>query len=521
MRWVILSLAALALVGCKKSVETGGSRSSTNPEAIGGWGKQLMRGKMTGLRLTPDFKTATVLVDPEPPRLEGAPAQMRIGELWAVSLDTGAAKKLGEGVTNLPGGYLTSPDGRWAAVLQGYDAASETGRLTVSALSGKVPPVQLGERVGFIAISPDSKWIAFVDGTALKLAPLGGEARLVADGVSTTQFSPDSKWLIYRQTLSQGGGLFAMKLGAKAAATRLGERVGDYGISPDSKRVAFTVRSTKTRDTYDLFLAELGGGAGKLLTVGTSLFAFSKDGKWLARTEGVRPDQLGDLVVGGADGGTPHTIGEHAASFTFSPDSKSIAALVQYNPRGPWGSLAVAPVEGGAAQIVGEKVNAFDWGPKSQTVAFIARVIKPIVSEDLFVFRVGDKEAKRIAEYAFGYEFSPDGDSLLFRQHCISKGRACELDQLPLPAADKPKPLLDGVYSFKPSRDGSRVLLSFGRMDSDAYDTGMVNVKSGAHRTLDGYTVLPAWFAAEDGSRAVYVIDGPHQQGLYLATGLP
>jgi hypothetical protein len=66
--------------------------------------------RATDLRLTPDRTVATYLAMAEKPHLEGVPPQMVIGVLNAVSLSGGLPRRLGSGVTNLPGGYLFSPD---------------------------------------------------------------------------------------------------------------------------------------------------------------------------------------------------------------------------------------------------------------------------------------------------------------------------------------------------------------------------------------------------------------------------
>ncbi len=69
-------------------------------------GKQVAQGDGIDLRVTPDGKFATYLLDAQKPRLDGIPPVMRLGALYAVSTAGGEPRKLGAGVTNMPGGYL-------------------------------------------------------------------------------------------------------------------------------------------------------------------------------------------------------------------------------------------------------------------------------------------------------------------------------------------------------------------------------------------------------------------------------
>src|SRR5712692_965029 len=112
-RAALLVCAVLASLGgaCKKS--------SGTAQAIGGVGRSLATASATDLRLTPDRQVATYLTQGEKPRLEGVPDPMVVGALNAVWLQGGTPRKLGNGVTNLPGGYLFSGDSSWVVFLTG------------------------------------------------------------------------------------------------------------------------------------------------------------------------------------------------------------------------------------------------------------------------------------------------------------------------------------------------------------------------------------------------------------------
>jgi hypothetical protein len=67
-------------------------------------GQQIAEGKASDLRLSPDGKFAAFLGDAAKPRMDGIPPPMLVGELHVVPLTGGKPRKVGDGVTNVPGG---------------------------------------------------------------------------------------------------------------------------------------------------------------------------------------------------------------------------------------------------------------------------------------------------------------------------------------------------------------------------------------------------------------------------------
>src|SRR5262249_12403338 len=192
---LICSALLLCSSGCKRS---------GTAHLPGGLGRALASGDAADLRLTPDRKVATYLTQADKPRLEGVPQQMVIGTLNAVSLQGGASRRLGSGVTNLPGGYLFSPDSRWAVFLSGYNAADRSGELNLLDLRDAADkPHKAGSQVTYMLVSPDSRWLAFVDGGLLKAGPLPeGPFKELAGEVSTTEFTPNSETLLVKRKIS-------------------------------------------------------------------------------------------------------------------------------------------------------------------------------------------------------------------------------------------------------------------------------------------------------------------------------
>ncbi len=533
-----VTLATLLLAsgpGCKQ--ERPGAGSAPSGEA-GGTARTLDREGAADLRLTPDGKHVTYLVDAQKPRLPGVPPQMLVGTLYAAEVEGGAPRKLGTGVTNVPGGSLFSPDGKQVLLLEGYNPAAQAGQLKVVDLaSADAEPRTLGAHVTYMLVSPDSRSVAFVDGGVLKVGALpSGPFREVAGEVATAAFSADGTRLVFKRRLNAAASLAVVPADGSRPPQKLADQVGDYKLSPDGRHVAFTVRNPSTPDVYDLFLASIPTGKTARVAEGTTDFAFSPDGKHLARTEGARRGELGDLVVGPSDGGPAHKVGEKVADapnasdmgalFAFAPDSSAVAFLEKYvaaaGAAGGAGTLVVAPLTGGEARRLGARVPNFQWSQDARHVAFVQRFLQPLYSVDLMLYRVGEEQARKLGQGVFGYTFAPGNTALLYRTTCVREGRACDLMKVDLAKPDAPaRKLLTGVYSFKVSEDGQRLLTTSARLDAPTYDVGVQNLTTGEYRTLDHSAVLPAFFAARDGSRVVYLLHGRNRKGVHVATDVP
>ncbi len=482
--------------------------------------------------MSPDGKFAVFLVDGAKPRLDGIPAHMLLGELHVAPLDGGSPRKVANGVTNVPGGYLFSPDSRWLLYLAGYNAATQTGELSVLNLTDPASDAKkLASGVGYMMASPDSKRLAFVEGSELKVIAIDGSGDLmrVASEVTTSQFSPDSAQLFFKRNVAAAGGLYRVNAVAPEPPKKLADQVGEYRVSPDGKRVAFAQRSQSVPGTYDLFLASAPDFKPAKLAAGSAGFHFSPDSQWLARTENVKPEMLpeilGDLYVGPAQGGAGRKVAERVREFSFSPDSQALAFLERWDPKAPnpgQGTVGVVTLPDGAPKRLGIRSPNYAWGADGKSLAFLSRFLQPIYSVDLMLYQVGEEEAFKVHQGVFGYGFGPKNEYLLFRSSCIREGRACDLYKLDLGKPKEPaKVIVQGVYSFKPSKDGERLLISYARMEKDMWDVAVFNVKTNQHKTLDQFTALPALFLDDAGSRVTYLVAAPARRGLYVATDVP
>lgn len=531
--------AALSLAGCKSESSkpaSGGGGDAQGASAAQNGAAAVVLGNASDLRLSPDGKWAAFLMDGKKPRGEGVPPQLILGELQVAPLQPGAKpRKVGESVVNTPGAYLFSADSRWLFVLQGFNPASQAGELlAVNVSDAAAAPRSLGRAVSYVVPSPDSQWVAFVDDGTLRVAKLGSEepvADLVGDAASAA-FAPAGDYVLAHQRAQAGGALVHIPLSDSSKRTKLGEQVGDFQISPDGRFVAFSVRSKENRGTFDLMHTTIGGLKTKRLAVGVTSgnpyegapFAFSSDGKRLARFEGARVDKRGDLFVGPASGEAGKKVASNVYRFQFAPDGSAVAYLDEWadnKGRGAGhGFMGVATLPDGAPKKLGERVPNFEWAADGKHLAYVIRVFQPIYSVDLMLYRLGEKEPKPVQKGVFGYDFT--ADRLLLRTACIREGRACELYGLELNSPDAtPKKLLDGVYSFRTPPGAARVLATYARTDSPLYDAMALNLSSGQYRTLDTMVQLPVLFADKDGSRVAYIVGDRKRAGVYVAEQVP
>ncbi|MBX5484846.1 MAG: gliding motility protein [Myxococcaceae bacterium] len=511
------ALLAVAMVsaGCKKKHE--------NEQAYLALGEQVAAAEASDLRLSPDGKTALFLKEGQKPRINGIPPEMRVGELYAVATSGGGARKLGNGVTNVPGGFSFSADSRWVLFLSGYNAAEQAGTLeAVDLSSADFRPVQLGEGVTYFLASPDSHQVAFVANGVLSVGPLPeGPFKQISGQVQTADFTADAKWLVFKRRLSAAGGLFIWPVDGSKEPIKLGEQVGDQVSSPDSRRIAFTQRSREVPSTYDLFLASAPEWKAKQIASGAGVFAFSPDSAWLGRTENGRPDQLGDLFVGPADGSAGKKIATRVNEFRFAPTSDAVAYLELFDISSRAGVLGVATLPDGEPKRIGNRAPNFGWAPDGKSVAFISRFLKPIYSVDLMLYRLGEEAAFKVNPGVFGYEYDPKGRYLVFRTNCLNQGRYCDLMKLDLAEPRKPPvKIIEGVYTFRPSTDGERILVTYARRDTKLYDAAVFNVARNERKTVAQFIELPALFDRE-GSKVVYIVGNDQAPGVYVASKIP
>jgi len=520
--WGALGAVALALAGggCSKG---GGEPAKAEKPLVGGLGKRLAAGPVADLKLTKDGAHATFLRNPKRPAIQGVSPLMALGELGVASLGDGTVRYLGQGVSNRPGSVLFSPDSRWLFFVDGYNAAAEAGTLHTFQLGSTGDPELRGRAVSFVSVSPTGNAFAFVDGGVLRVAPLqaGSTARAVATEVSTAQFTPDGELLLVHHRTSAGAALERVPVEANGPAVRLGDSVGDWILSPDGKRVAFAVKSVTVRDGRDLFVVSLPDGKPTRVVAGTGPFAFSPDGAQLARIEREKASSIGNLVVGPSKGSAGRKVAERVGEFSFAPDGKAIAALAGYDEQQRWGRLTYAPLPEGAPVELGKRVTTWIWSPDNKNLAFNLRIFQPLPSVDPWLYPRGKPSPSAVMSNVYGYDFGPGG-VLYLRSECIREARACTLERLDPSIPDgKPTRVLEGIFGFRPSEAGNRLLVTYARTDAETYDVAVLNLKNSVRVTLEERILLPALFANPEGSKVVYLVSQGERSGLYVCEQVP
>jgi len=357
----------------------------------------------------------------------------------------------------------------------------------------------------------------------------GSAARNVATDVSTAQFTPDGRWLLVQRRAAAGGGLLIAAVEGSRPPVRLGENVRDWSIAPDGKRVAFTLTSAKSPDLSELSVATLPEGKvtaiGPVVTLPAARqrpFVFSADGGWLGHIErGKGGGAIGNLVVGPA-GSRGSVVAERVGQFWFAPDSKAVAALANYDEKHSWGRLVYAGLPDGKPIVLGTRVSTALWSEDNRYLAFNLNVFQPLPSVDLWLYGRGKPVGKQIMTNVYGYDFAP-GAQLLFRAECTRysltppEARACVLNKLdPTQADPQPLPLLEGIYGYHSSSDGNRILFTYARTDSDAFDVGLLDLKTQVRKTIEERIVLPALFSNPAGTRVVFLVSQGERSGLYV-----
>lgn len=520
LRKLVALACTVAVAACSKG---GGQPAQAEKPLVGGLGKRLAAGPVADLKLTKDGAHATFLRNPKRPAIQGVSPLMALGELGVASLKDGIVRFVGQGVTNRPGSVLFSPDSSWLLFVDGYNTAAEAGTLHTFQLGAPGEPELRGRAVSFVSVSPTGKAFAFVDGGVLRLAALeaGSAARAVATDVSTAQFTPDGTLLLVHHRASTGGALERVLVEGSRPPLRLGDSVGDSILSPDGKRVAFAVKSTVVKDGRDLWVAALPDGKPVRVVTGTGPFAFSPDAALLARIERAKASSIGNLVVGPASGGTGRAVAERVGDFSFAPDGKAVAALANYDEQQRWGRLTYAPLPDGAPVELGRRVTTWIWSPDNKHLAFNLRVFQPLPSVDLWLYVRSKPSGAAVMANVYGYDFGPGG-SLYFRSECIREARACSLERLDPAIPDgKPAPILEGIFGFRPSEAGNRMLVTYARTDAETYDVAVLNLKTNVRVTLEERILLPALFADPQGTKVVYLVSQGDRSGLYVCNQVP
>jgi dipeptidyl aminopeptidase/acylaminoacyl peptidase len=231
--------------------------------------------------------------------------------------------------------------------------------------------------------------------------------------------------------------------------------VGTPRVSPDSKRVAYTISEaamTSDRSEYvtQIWLATTDGKQNTQLTFGeksSSNPRWSPDGNWIAFTSN-RKDNKNNLYLLSVNGGEAEALTEVKSSvtnFAWSPDGKSIAFTMadpkseeeEKNDKGKndfrWvdenlkmSRLYVLPINKDAngkrepRKLTNDNYNvdSFDWSPDGSRIAFAfskTPVANDWTTSDVSIVEVANSKVKTLVNTPAAESapiYSPDGNSI-------------------------------------------------------------------------------------------------------------
>ncbi|HEY3450884.1 MAG TPA: hypothetical protein VGK67_31290 [Myxococcales bacterium] len=522
---VLAAALAVALAGCSKP-----------PPKPKGIGRQLVAVPARSLALAPDGKTLVFVGEVAPSPEKDVPEGIFQGVLTTVPIAGGVPRQLGGGVSTLEDGYRISPDGKFVAYLQGFRFREQAGNLNVAPLpTGDARSV--ASEAKYYKFSPDSRWLGYVAGGEahlldLSAAPGPGADRLVATTAATLDFSKDSKHLLVRRPVAAGGDLLLAKVEGGAEPSKLGEWVGDYAFSPDSTKVVFSARRGGPSRPYALFLGPVGGPY-ESVGQGVGSFSFSNDSQWVAFTDGMG-DRIGtvDLQLVPAAGGPVKRVGDNVVEYRWSPNSQAVAFRENNEDKGKrWTAIKVAKVPGVVVHQSSwsphEKMDKIPmvWSADGNFLAFVHLVPKPEPTVHLYQVAQTGGDARVVADWVFGFQYSPDSRELWYRTNCTRAGRECEVVSSSVSDATAlPRKLALGIATFKSSAKGDRLLLTYARADTKANDNeapadlGWIDLNSkGTSKGIDQYVMPGAAWADAAGSQVVYIVGERKREGVYVA----
>ncbi len=315
-------------------------------------------------------------------------------------------------------------------------------------------------------------------------------------------------------------------------------RVGAPALSPDGKRVAYTVATydmEENRSNADIYLLDLAGGPPRRLTTNKASDTsptFSPDGRRLAFLSKRDGDAVTELYVIPVDGGEPERLTDMPTSIAnpkWFPDGRRIAFLANVV------AGAESPEETKKALEKREKAKVKAHVTENRLYRYWDRWLTDQESTHLFVADVSTKKitdltptSRRLLglEEGGSFDISPDGQSLVFAAnsspepyrtlnwdlYLVSAAGGDAKNLTPSREADDNNPV------FSP--DGRTI--AFGtRLKADGWPDytrlALLDVAGGVVTLLTDGWEKPAggWAFARDGSELVFTAESRARTNLY------
>jgi hypothetical protein len=502
-------------------------------------GERRITGDASELRASPDGQVVTALLDAKKPTIEGVPPPARVGDLWAAGASAGAAVKVAAGVTNMPGGWLFSPDSKWILASAGWDASQQVGELIVINAHDLAAPAQrVSSRVNYFVPSDDGALLAWVESGVLSVGPLpGGPWRQLAGEVSTAEFSSDGHYLYFRRRYAAAGGLYQVDLtDTRAQPRRVLDQVAEYTVLHNTKHVIVNARVTPADRVFQLHVVDTATLKTRKLADDALRFRASRDGRSVAwRTSSSKGEQadVGELWLATVPDGTPRKLGDSVKDFDFAPDGKRLVYRENYqelllggrdakpgeNRVEKVGDLWLVELPDGKPRLLHRRCPNFLFSPDGKALAYTARIETPDVTRRLLLLRSDATEPVVLKDWLYEYQFRPPGEQLYFRADCLREGRACDLLSIRVDAPKDTKPTREvgSVFGVRFTPDGSRAVLSFAHLTDETFDISFRNLVTGDQKPIDQYVEWPGVMLGEKGEGYAYLVHERSRAGVYVA----
>lgn len=547
-------VAVVALAGCAKK--------DLAPRISG---ERIAQGAPVQVYASPDGAWAAALVEAAPAKEQGAPQDLLLGALVAAPVTGGEARRLGGGVSNLPGHVLFSKNGLWLGFLAGYSVRKGTGELRLARKAGEAEAI--APNVSFFTFN-SAGTLAYVADGELFVRAVNGETTSVTTGVSMAEFldgelstrpgaAPLGRLLVKRRAQT-GGALLSYDLATKKL-TAIARGVGGFTCSPDGSVCAFDAQgplaagdlepespfAPKQRGPAEpgLYVTEELGPAKKVSGDIPSEIRFSPNYLRLAYvTQPKGSANAGDLWIMDRPN-APKVVQQKIQNFQFSPDG-SLAVLGAFDSTGTaklylLDATATQPFEVAKnVKVLPQSPRAYGFSPQGKWLLFHqVQVLGGHYTMVLGAWKIGqprDQAPRWIDTGAFGYVMNADERRLAYKARCIDQGRACGLFvqdlETPPPGALAAEgmpgvaPVVSRVAAFEwvPGDDLLAIITSrrgpklSGQL---LFALGVVAPQPNATvRLLDDQISGDFAFAGPDRRTLVYAVSEKDREGLYKAT---
>jgi hypothetical protein len=276
----------------------------------------------------------------------------------------------------------------------------------------------------------------------------GGEPHVLGEGVSFYAAAPDGRvgWVAR-------GALAVAAPGAAAGAVAGATRVATFEFAPGEAPLRLLARRESSAGGE--LLALPAGGGVRAVAAATADYRFSPRGDYAFTAR----EGEGDALSFARAGERPLPVRRNVQSFAFAPGGAAVAFIADLAP-GKQGDLWVAelPATGapGAPRKLAEGVGELRWAAAAPRLAWIEGFDPATRAGALAVGGPRDRSL-RLGEKVSAFELSPDGARIAFLEHVVAGGYSVDLKLAHLDgsAAPRVEEIARGVFGFDftPARD--------------------------------------------------------------------